>query len=121
MERALSDFIQDSFETVWAVEILLTLLREPDRVWSAGELIGELRSSEVVVRRSLDSLLAAGLIVVEAGDGVRYGPASPEQARLAGALADTYRVRPGAVRRLILHRPSETLRSFSDAFRLRKD
>lgn len=121
MDRTLVEFLQDSFGSVWSLEILLALHREPGRVWTAAELIDELRSSEVVVRQGLDGLLAAGLIVTEEGGGVRYGPASPDQDRLVRELAEVYRVKPGAVRRVIVQSPAEKLRTFSDAFRIIKD
>jgi hypothetical protein len=120
MDRDLVAFIEESFGSVWTVEILLALHREPARVWSAEELIVELRSSQLVVRQGLDNLLAAGLILLEDG-GVRYGPASADQEGLVGRLDEAYRVKPGAVRRLIVQSPAEKLRSFSDAFRIIKD
>lgn len=121
MERALIEFIQDSFGSVWSLEILLALHRDPARAWTADELIHELRSSQVVVGQGLDRLLAAGLILVEEDGGVRYGPASPDQDSLVAQLAELYRAKPGAVRRLIVQSPIEKLRTFSDAFRIMKD
>lgn len=121
MDRDLVEFIQDSFGSVWTVEVLLALHGDPARSWAPEEIIEELRSSEVVVRQSLDGLLAAGLILAEADGRVRYRPASPEQSRLVGLLAEAWRVKPGAVRRLIVQSPADKLRTFSDAFRIIKD
>ena len=120
MDRDLVAFIEESFGSVWALEILLALHREPGRVWSPEELILELRSSQLVVRQGLDNLLTAGLILLEEG-GVRYGPASGDQGGLVDRLDEAYRIKPGAVRRLIIQSPAEKLRSFSDAFRIIKD
>lgn len=120
MDRDLVAFLEDSFGSVWSLEILLALHRQPERVWTDEDLIGELRSSQVVVRQGLDNLLAAGLILLE-NEGVRYGPASEGQDVLVRRLAETYRVKPGAVRRLIIQSPAEKLRSFSDAFRIIRD
>jgi hypothetical protein len=52
---------------------------------------------------------------------VRYRPASENQERLTRLLAEAYRVKPGAVRRLIVQGSEEKLRTFSDAFRIIKD
>lgn len=121
MDSDLVDFLQDSFGSVWSLEILLALYREPKRVWTADELITELRSSEVVVRQGLGGLLAAGLIVAEEGERVRYGTASADQDRQLARLAEAYRVKPGAIRRLIVQSRADKLRIFSDAFRIIKD
>ncbi len=121
MHRELVGFIQDSFGSVWSLEILLALYREPERVWQPTQIIDELRSSEAVVKKGLDDLFAGGLILTEENGSVRYGPASAHQADLVRQLAEAYRVKPGAVRRLIVQSPSERLRTFSDAFRIIKD
>jgi len=120
MDSDLIAFVEDSFGSVWSLEILLALLRAPERVWTSEELISELRSSQLVVRESLENLLAAGLILLEEG-GVRYGPASMDQDALVRRLDEVYQVKPGAVRRQIIQSPAEKLRSFSDAFRIIKD
>lgn len=121
MDRTLVEFLQDSFGSVWSLEILLALHREPTRTWTTDELINELRSSQVVVRQSINGLLAAGLVVVEEDGSVRYGPASRDQEHLVAQLAEIYPVKPSAVRRLIVQSPIEKLRTFSDAFRIMKD
>lgn len=121
MEKDLAEFLQDSFGSVWSLEILLVLHRQPERVWTAEDLITELRSSQVVVQQGIDNLLAAGLIVAEDGGAVRYGPASAGQDALVRRLEDAYRVKPAAVRRLIIQSPAEKLRTFADAFKIVKD
>lgn len=121
MDRELAEFIQDSFRSVWSIEILLALHREAERAWEPGDLIAELRSSEAVVGRGLEDLLAAGMVLIEEDGTVRYRPVSPDQDHLTRLLADAYRVKPSAVRRLIVQGSDEKLRNFSDAFRIIKD
>lgn len=94
---------------------------EPGRDWTSEEIIVELRSSEGVVRKGMADLLTAGLILAEEDGHVRYGPASPQLDLFIGRLAEAYRTKPGAVRRVIIQQPSGKLRSFSDAFRILKD
>ncbi len=102
------------------MELLLALRAQRDRSWAVDELISELRSSELVVSRSLAHLLAAGLIT-EAADGhVRYAPASPQLDELVTRLDEEYRSRPAPIRRLIVARPQAKLQSFADAFVFRK-
>lgn len=121
MDEDLIEFIEVSLDSVWSLELLLTLHRQPQRVWSAEELVADLRSSRLVVGKSMSKLLASGLIVMESDDAVRYGPASADQDRLVGALVEAYRVRPAAIRRIILRSSSDQLRTFSDAFKILKD
>ncbi len=121
MDRDLIEFLQDSFASVWALEILLALYSDPARTWTAEQIIDDLRSSQVVVRHGLEDLLAAGLIVEEEDSSVRYGPASPAQRELVERLAEAYRIKPSSIRRLIVQSPADKLRTFSDAFRIIKE
>ena len=49
MNSDLIEFVEMSFGSVWSLELLLLLYRDPPRKWTSGELVHELRSSEVVV------------------------------------------------------------------------
>jgi hypothetical protein len=121
MNDKLIEFIEGSLDSVWSLELLLMLSQQPQRTWSAQELVGDLRSSQVVVRNSIAKLLASGLVLTEGDDLVRYGPASADQEACVRELADAYRVRPAAVRHAILRNSSDQLRTFSDAFKIIKD
>ena len=69
-------FIGSSFRSVWALELLLLLKREP-RAWSGDELVSTLRASDLVVTKAIDELVAAGFLSVE-GQATRYMPVSDE-------------------------------------------
>lgn len=121
MKNELTEMVESSFGSVWALEILLVLHSQPERAWRPDDLVRELRSSEVVVTQSIQDLLASGLIVIEGDGSVRYRPASAEQDRLVRELDEEYRKKPAAIRRLIVQKPAEKLRSFADAFVLKKN
>jgi hypothetical protein len=112
-------FIGSSFRSVWALELLLLLKREP-RAWSRDELITTLRASELVVNKAIDELVAAGLISVE-GDGARYMPVSDDIAKHVKQVEKVYSARPDAVRRAIVSASASGATAFADAFKLRKD
>ena len=112
-------FIGSSFRSVWALELLLLLKREP-RPWSRDELITTLRASELVVNKAIDELVAAGLISVE-GDGARYMPVSDDIAKHVKQVEKVYSARPDAVRRAIVSASASGATAFADAFKLRKD
>jgi biotin operon repressor len=112
-------FIGASFRSVWALELLLLLKREP-RAWSQEELISTLRASELVVNKAIGELVAAGFLTLE-GDGARYMPVSEDIARHVGEVEQVYAARPDAVRRAIISTTASGATAFADAFKLRKD
>lgn len=116
----LADFIQGSIKSVWSVELLLFLRRRREQSWTPDQLIAELRSSRSVVVDVLATFVQAGLATEEAG-AFRFAPASDELDRLAQALEAAYAERPASVVRAILSAPSEKLKFFADAFRIKKD
>lgn len=120
MNTDLAEFIEYSFGSVWALELLL-LLHDSKRGWLTPELVRELRSSDSVVEQSIERLVAAGLVLVEKDAKARYAPATSQQDVLVKRLHEEYMKRPAAVRRVILHGREEKLRSFSDAFMLKRD
>lgn len=96
-----SSFIRSTFRSVWAFEMLCFLRKHRDRAWSQGDLVDVLRGSDLVVSHSIDALLAAGLIVIEPEQLVRYEPASEATDKLAAAAVALYATRPDTVRRMI--------------------
>ena len=112
-------FIGSSFQSVWALELLLILKRHR-RLWPHDELVATMRASELVVSKAVDSLVAAGLASVE-GEEVIYMPINDDVATCVDELESLYAVRPDAVRRAIVSAGSSGASAFADAFKLRKD
>ena len=112
-------FIGSSFQSVWALELLLILKRDR-RLWPHDELVATMRASELVVSKAVDSLVAAGLASVE-GQEVIYMPINDDVATCVDELESLYAVRPDAVRRAIVSTGSSGSSAFADAFKLRKD
>ncbi len=113
----LESFVREHVRSVWALELLLLLRRDPSRCWAPAELVGELRASTSLVADNLQRLLASGLVVSEKC-GVRYAPASPVLDELCMRLQAAYRGRPVAVINLIAS-PTDPLQSLADAFKFR--
>lgn len=118
-EQELLAFLKASVRSVWALELLLIMRRQPDRRWSVEELVRELRASTMVVREGLEGFVATGL-VVSAPEGFCYAPASPKLTGFADALDQAYRERPVWVINAIASR-KDKMQSFADAFRLKDD
>ena len=115
-----SSFIRSSFRSIWSLELLLLLKREP-RPWPRAELVAALRASEVIVAHGLEALTAAGLVSVDEEGQAAYRPASKDLARLAEGADSLYARSPDAVRRLIVGAIPNPLAAFADAFRLRRN
>ena len=118
---AIKRFIRSAFGSIWSLELLLVLRQQPDHAWTRAELIAALRASEEVLARSSADLKAAGLIVVDDEERVRYAPASPELDETVIDVAALYASRPTSVRRLIVGGSEDSVASFADAFRFRRD
>lgn len=121
-KQELSSFIRSTFRSVWSLELLCLLRRNRDQAWTQDDLVRALRGSNLVVSHSVESLVAAGLVLVEEDGTVRYQPVSSEVDTLAGAAEELYARRPDAVRRIIVvPAPAPGVVGFADAFKLRKD
>jgi hypothetical protein len=119
-KQDVSSFIRASFRSVWALELLCFLRHNQGRTLSHAEMVAGLRGSDLVVRQSVESLAAAGLVLPEEDGAARYGPASAALDRLAERAETLYRKSPDAVRRLIVASP-DSIAAFADAFRLRRE
>jgi hypothetical protein len=112
-------FISTSISSVWALEVLLLLNRHRDRAWEPEGLIRELRSSPVVIEEALKGLQGAGLVMQESGTMYRYRAASAQLDELVSELQKVYAAKPMAVIKAIMSAPTDKLRAFSDAFKLK--
>lgn len=121
LPAAVRDLLQQ-LDSVEQLEALLLLHRRPDRDWSALEVSEELRTNAQSIATRMEGLRASGLV----GPGLepgshRYAPRTRDLLASVDALAEEYTVRRVSVITYIIDKPSERIRSFADAFRLRRD
>ena len=119
-DESLKRFISASFRSVWSLELLLLLKRQPS-FHRREELVTALHGSELVVTQALDWLVAGGLASLDSEGRATYNPAAPDLASLVEQTEDLYGRKPDAVRRLIVAGAAPGLTAFADAFRFRKD
>jgi hypothetical protein len=110
-------FVGKSVRSVWGVELLLLMRRQPGRLWRVDEMVRELRASTTIVTDSLAGFESAGLVRRE-GDAYAYAPATPLLGELCDRLEALYRERPVSVINAIAS-PRTRLQGFADAFRLK--
>jgi hypothetical protein len=119
-ERILK-LIRQSFRSAWDLELLLLLRRNHAAAHTVDSLIRDLRGSQLIVADSLHMLTAIGLVQEEPAGLFRYRPATPELESLVEELEKTYAMFPVGLTEAIRSLPNDRIRTFADAFRLRKD
>ena len=101
-------FLQANVPTVEAAELLLLLYRSPEPVMS-----------EPTSAKFLQMFQSTGLAAAE-GHAVRYRPATAQLDAHVRTLAQAYEERPVTLIRIIYALRDGKIRSFADAFKLRK-
>lgn len=115
--------ITHHIESVEQLEILLLLYQQPERTWSREAVARELRLAPGSAAERLEGMLQDGLLRRQ-GDGqgeYQYAPRSPELDEAVRGLAAEYTLRRVTVINLIYSKPIDRIRTFADAFRLKKD
>jgi DNA-binding Lrp family transcriptional regulator len=111
--------VLEHIDSIEQLEVLLLLFRQPHHDYDSDEVCRELRISSQSCIERLRDLHARGLIERNEA-GYRFG-ADPERNRRVFALSQSYLERRVAMINLIFSKPTEKIRSFANAFRLRKD
>lgn len=116
-------FISENISSVAKLEVLLLLRAQRDKEWTAEGVAKELAMSPEVMETHLQELLARGLLTVAdtTPRSYRYGARTAELDRLANELATIYQARRVSVITHIYSEPVDKVRTFADAFRLRKE
>lgn len=113
------EFIVRHIDTVSELEALLILRENPGESWEAGRIAARVYSSEREIGRVLERFTADGFLERD-GENYRYHCMDPEIDRTIGELARSYASHLIPVTNMIHSKP-RSMRSFSDAFRLRKE
>lgn len=114
-------FLRATIKSVWALDVLVAMQSAPGKAWTVAALNERLRASASLVEDILAAFSRAGLVVRENDGRYRYSPASPALEALTSELAKLYAERPMTIIKEIVTAPNEKIRSFVDAFRLKKD
>jgi hypothetical protein len=118
------EFLQYSVTAVEGAEVLLALLDAPARSWMPRELAEALRPdtalSEVDIAKYLDLFHGRGLIARGPDGSVSYQTISPELDAHVRKLARLYNERPVTLIRVIYALRDTRIKSFADAFKIRR-
>lgn len=114
-------FIRSSVRSVWALELLLLMRREPDRSWTVDALTSELRGSRQLVTDILSGFIERGLVVSDTSQTYRYRPADSALDELVRDLEKVYAERRIALIQEIVAAPNEKIQTLADAFKLKRE
>ncbi len=117
------EFIIEHIDSVEQVEILLLLRQKTGRTWTAESMARELRIAVSSAATRLADLKKLGLVLlVEGTPGeYRYAPRTPALDETVRGLSEAYSERRVTVINLIFSKPIDKIRTFADAFRLRRE
>lgn len=121
--RDVKRFIADHIDSVEALEVLLLLRNDPAREWSAEEVSRELYTQTDSAAKRLTELQSINLLVVTDEPNLlyRYSPGTGELDHTVSELAKAYKERRVTVIGLIFSSPSDKIRTFADAFKIKRD
>ena len=123
ISKSIRDFIARYIDSVELLEVLLLVRAAPDKKWTPSEIARALTSTPHSAALRLNDLVRRDLIQVDprAEGTFLYSPTSDEVDRQIDQLAEAYAKRRTTVIGLIFSGPSEGVRGFADAFKLRED
>jgi hypothetical protein len=113
------DFIIRHIDTVSQLEALLLLRANPERTWDIATTANRVYASKEQIAEVLERFSAEHFVVRD-GDSYRYQSRDSATDATIGQLASIYASHLIAVTNMI-HQKSRSVRSFADAFKLRKD
>jgi hypothetical protein len=116
-------FISEHLSSAEQLDVLLLLHGRPGESFSATDVSQGVYTVPAAALLRMDELAQAGLLATDgaADPCYRYAPASPAMAERVDALARAYRANRVGVVRMIYDKPKDDpVRSFADAFRLRR-
>jgi hypothetical protein len=113
------EFIIRHIDTVSELEALLILRENRGEAWDAGRIAARVYSSEREIGQVLERFTAEGFLQRD-GESYQYNSQDAAADRTIGDLARSYASHLIPVTNMIHSKP-RSIRSFSDAFKLRKD
>lgn len=121
VSEGLRRFLQERLTSPEHIELVLLLRRDRARSWTAPEVANELRIAPETAAMRLFLLASAGLIAFEPSSVPRYRyVAEAETDALFAELDGVYASDREAILAIVDTGPRDPIRSFADAFKLKK-
>lgn len=113
------DFLRRYIRSVGQLDILYLLMSDPSRPWTAEKVAAELRTNLSLAASQLEEMRRHGLVQGQVGEYKCCGDKLTLD--MIGRLIYTYNLRRPSVIHYLYSQPMETIRSFADAFIIKKD
>ncbi len=116
-------FVDQNIDSAELLETLLLVHSGGERQWTPEEVARTIYTVPAGATRRLEQLVEMRLLSSSGGanPAYRFAPATASLRSQVDDLAAAYRANRVGVIKLVYTRSEDPLRSFSDAFRLRKD
>lgn len=124
LSAQVQELIVERIGSVVQLEVLLLLHARPERAWTADDVATNLRIDPNWAEAQLAELSGHGLLArgePAAARTYQYAPASAAMGGTVDELSKAYAGMRVSVISLIYSKPSDTLKTFADAFRIRKE
>jgi hypothetical protein len=123
LSQQLQDFLTHQINSVVQVEVLLLLFASTPRWWTASQIAGELRIDEMGAAAQAEDLYRRGLLQCRQERAIEYSYQAADTSLndTVRQLAVAYADRRVTIISIIYSKPIDPIKSFADAFRLRKD
>lgn len=108
-------------ESVGQLEALYQFFKNPKSQWSALSLSRELRNNETFAKRQIECFLRSQFIIKTTDESYIYSPENEELHQTITHLFNVYSSHQVAVISFIYEKPTDKLKGFADAFKLKKD
>jgi hypothetical protein len=121
LSNDVKEFIAEHIHSVPQLEVLLLLGQNHNELWSADAAGRELNLNPALAKAQLDDLLSNGLLVLADGTGpglYRYNHSSSHVNKTLKQLGIAYATQRVAVLSLILAKPTDKVRLFTETFRM---
>jgi hypothetical protein len=123
LPAAVETFLRNYIDTLQQIELLMLLMKSPDRWWDAPAVAKAIGTDPTSARVDLERLGSRNLLAISISSEVRYrfqpGTASLQAA--TDAFQDALRTHGLDVFRFVSDTPRRAMRDFADAFRIRRD
>jgi hypothetical protein len=114
-------FIAEHVDSVVQLEVLLLVHAQHEREWSADDVSNALRINRMWAEEQLANLARRGIVVCTDKPCITYRYVSGRFDATVTKLAQAYNDRRVTIISIISSKPVDKIRTFADAFRLRKD
>lgn len=122
ISASLTEFLQKRVSSAEQIDVLLLLRQGRERSWTASDVAAALGTASESAGMRLFLLASSGLITFEptATPQYRFAPLGDADEAALDDLAGIWILSREMVVAIVEKRPSDPVRSFADAFKLRK-